>query len=720
MLNIRILTSVLCASVALVAGSQIARSNQYEVFVDIDTEEDLYDLQVAGVLDTVTFETLVELLQRGVDLNTASRKILYTLPNLTYAEVDAILAYRDEVGRIADPAVLVRQGILRADKLSAIAAFLVIRSGDNNVIPASGMVRAQTRYSVEDTGVPASALQVRAQGLQNISVGMVALNTRLEVGDVRYDPVRQALTAEAPKNAAHLRKLYVQWGGEKLSAIAGTYRIGFGQRLTFDVTDQTDPDGFNGDSDVFRSPDLTRDCKESSGELDTTPCPSDSYTYVTPDFRSRDGLTGVAASYRDIKMGSGKLELHGFLSYQPRSIYQYELYNPAVCDDPRSEDPVCSAPDVYRTGDDPLAPSSEFSFQTLPDVYAEKIVGANVTYSMDRRAHVGVTGYTAQVDWLVEGMELDFQEWSSLPYGGAFGAVGLNAAKGFGYTDVFAEVSRSFDGMPGGGGLGAIGRAITAWDKNEIETSVRYYDKNFANPHARPIAAADEYDGLRARDEVGGRVQYTGQFDKRFRVRSKLDFWHAPTESRNAIQAFVRGDVELSDQFAWGLWTLYQDKDLSRSGRDECYEGTDRDAIGPNGPLTCAGQKMQATGRLRYAPTKTTWFDLQYQHELQDDGASQFTDKYRQDVSIVGIATTKPHPRFRLRARSRFLYEDISSNTYLEKSWWSYADLSYRLRKRDQLKFRYDLVMHLDERAATKTRTPNPEHWMRLEYAAYF
>ncbi len=239
MLNTRTLIATLCTSLALAAGSQVAHSNQYEVFVDINTEEDLYDLQVAGVIDDVTFETLVELIQRGVDLNTASRKILYTLPNLTYAEVDAILAYRDEVGRIGDPATLIAQGILRADKLAAIAAFLVVGDGPNNELPASGKVRLQTSYSIEDTGVPASALQVRAQGLRNVSVGMVALNTRLQVGEVRYDPVRQALSAEAPSDQVRVRKLFVRWEGENASAIAGTYRIGFGQRLTFDNTDQT-------------------------------------------------------------------------------------------------------------------------------------------------------------------------------------------------------------------------------------------------------------------------------------------------------------------------------------------------------------------------------------------------------------------------------------------------------------------------------------------------
>ncbi len=279
-------------------------------------------------------------------------------------------------------------------------------------------------------------------------------------------------------------------------------------------------------------------------------------------------------------------------------------------------------------------------------------------------------------------------------------------------------MSHTFDGMPSGGGLGALARTITAWDKNEVETSFRYYDKNFANPHARPIAAADEFDGLRARDEIGGRVQYTGSFDKRFRVRTKLDYWHSPSESRNALLAFVRGDVELSDQFKWGLWTQYQDKNLAKSGRDQCFEVNSGEDIGPNGPESCAGQKLQMTGRLRYSPSKTTWFDLQYQHELQDD--RQYSEKYRQDSSFVAIATTKPHRSVRIRARSRFLYEDISASDYQEKNWWNYIELGYRLRKRDQLKFRYDLLMHLDDRASTELRTPNPEQRLRLDYSAYF
>lgn len=707
------------AGLALVSGlaPTDAEATPYEVFIDIDNEDDLYDLQNANVIDDATFQTLVELLQRGVDLNKAGRKTLYALPNLTLNEVDAILSYRDVVGRIQDPSTLVTQGILRSDKLNAIAAFLVVGDADDE-IPLSGTARMQSRYSLRDTGAPASAIQVRAQAKQNFTMGLVALNTRLTLGEIRYDPVREALSAQEATDRFDIPKAYVQWQGEKLSAIVGTYRTGFGQRLTFDNTNQTDPDGFYGDSDVFYGATLSRDCRLSTGELTSSPCPAaDGLTYVTPDYRSRDGLMGVAASVRELKVGKGNLEAHAFASYQPRQIYQYELYDRSKCDDPRSDDPDCSAPDVFRTAKNPLDLSPEFSFQTLPDMYVEKIVGGNVAYALNRRTRLGVTGYGAQVDWLIEGIDLDFQEWSSLPYGGGFGAVGVDAATGIGKTDFFAEVTRTFDSMPSGGGLGAIARSVTAWNKNQVEASLRYYDEDFANPHARPVAAPDEFEGLRARDETGARIQYTGEFDKRFRVRSKLDLWTSPSQSSKEVIAFVRGDMELNDRVTMGAWTQYQDRDLGRNGRDECFEGQETE-IGPDGPLSCAGQQYQATGRVRFAPTRDLWLDLQYQHQVLDD--SRYDTRYRQDVSVVGTVTAKINKEFRLRARSRYLFEDISDSTYRETNWRSYADLTYKLRKRDTLRIRYDLVMFLDDRESTKTRDPNPEHWMRLEYRAHF
>ncbi len=71
------MTEKLLCALAL-AGMMLAPSwanaAQYEVFIDVDDEEQLYDLQVAGEIGDGTFEVLVDLIRQGVDLNTASRQ----------------------------------------------------------------------------------------------------------------------------------------------------------------------------------------------------------------------------------------------------------------------------------------------------------------------------------------------------------------------------------------------------------------------------------------------------------------------------------------------------------------------------------------------------------------------------------------------------------------------------------------------------------------------
>ena len=426
-----------------------------------------------------------------------------------------------------DPADLVINGILTERKLVAIAPFLVISDDDRTALEVKGRVRFDTRWAAGDEGIPPLGLRTRLETLRNLTLGFAGVLTRNRVDDVVYDAARDALNAQGQRERMEIPKFYAKWETDDFGIVAGTYRIGFGQRLTFDNTDQIAPNGFYADDELLYSRRLSVSCKESAGELSEPACSPDDDTYISPDFSWRERLLGVAAGAKQIQVGSGVVQTHGFFSYQPKSIYQYELYRPDQCTDPTNDDdPACSAPEVFRRQRDPLTRTSRFSFQTLPDVYAEMVGGGNITYRFDRRAHVGVTGYRADVRWLLEGLELDFQEWSRTPFGGPYGAIGADAGYGVGNTDIFAEVARSFDSMPttaavgpgGGGGMGAVARTVTTWGKNELETSIRYYDKKFANPHARPIAAPDEFDGLRARDETGaGVIAYRTRIRRRMR-----------------------------------------------------------------------------------------------------------------------------------------------------------------------------------------------------------
>ena len=550
------------------------------------------------------------------------------------------------------------------------------------------------------------------------------LHSRLRVGDVRWDAPRQALSATQPRSRVEAPKYYMQWDDGRWGVVAGSFRAGFGQRLTFDNSGRFTPNGFYLDDAIFRSNDLTRRCRESQGELDESPCAGAvGDQYVTPDFRWRDGLRGVAIGFREAKLPVGWMQGFAFASYQDRGIYQYELYDRKVCADPHDDDDdACSAPDVFNrdSAADALDPQSRFSYQTLPAMYDELLGGANLSWFRERRTHVGVTGYGAAPQWRVSGANLDFQEWASTPYGGPYGAVGVDAAWGRKWSDLFLEVARSFDSMPGhpdgtgGGGLAALLRHTTTFEDQELEFALRYYDVGYANPYARPISAADEFEGNRARDEVGGRVRYNALLaDKRLMLRTLADVWAQPRERQPKLRGFVRADYDLTDWFRPGLWTSYQNKDLRTFERSNCYAvSVEEDENGE--PIPCGGEQITLTPRMSFRPHKRVQLSTQYQHRFVDDEGSEFDARFRQDASAWLIVATNPWRTLRLRARARFLFEDISDRAHLEQSLWTYLETSYRFVGRLNLRLRYDVLAWLDERASTLDRDPSTEHRLRL------
>ncbi|MBE7451060.1 MAG: helix-hairpin-helix domain-containing protein [Kofleriaceae bacterium] len=746
------LKRILLATLALTLAATPAVAIPYEAFIDVDTDDDLDDLLASGQITPETYDALRVLLDRGVDLDTATREELYSLPNLTYADADAIIEYRALNGFIADPVDLVAAGVLTEEKLLAISSFLIIRRRERSKYEPHGFVRVFTRAAHSDRIAPPVGVRARVTAGKDLTAGLALSLTRLRVGEVVWDPNRDALLADPASNQLHVPKAFVRYRTDQLDLIAGTYRVGFGERLTFDTATDYTPNGLYLDDQLTRGYDLVRSCRQSTGELAATPCGGDlRYRYVTPDFGWSEGLRGLAVGTEQIPLGQGRLQAFGWGSYQHRSIYQYELANtaPGVCDDPRDDaNPACSAPDVYvRPDGAPLTPAPEFSYQTLPNMFAESLVGGNVTYFAARRDYVGVTAYGATTTWLPDtpaDVRLDTQEWSRWPIGGRHGAVGAMMGMGRGIYDVFAEVTHSFDRIPrgpgpvhGGGGPAAILRATRNLKDQEVEVSARYYDPDFANPYAGSIAAADEVEGQRARGEHGARLRYTGRHGA-IRVRTGLDVWRTlvPIQQQVAGEivddfiyvargdVYVRTDFDATRQFRWGVWLQATDKGLDQGDRRDaggmvippCYEVLFEDGeLGE--PITCTGRRFVTTLRARLVPNKQLTLFAQARHALLDD--SRGADK-RQDLSALATALWKPDDRLRVRGRVRYLNEDIADPAYLEQSLETSVEVGYRMRKRDRARVRADLVLWLDDRASTAARSPSPELWLGADYEARF
>ncbi len=772
--TVSLLLGLLTLGLGLIMVPRLAWAIEYEVFIDVDTEEELYDLWVTEQISEDTFNTLVELRRRGLDLNKADREQLYSLPNLDYEEVDAILAYRAEAGTIHAPADLVAAGVLSRETLGSILAYVRAYDERPKLSATSGWIRYQTGWSQMDRTVPPMAVQARITTLRQMTIGVAGVLTRQRVGNPVWDPNREAMIADPMQARLQVPKVYVQWDTSEWGIIAGSYRIGFGQRLVFDNSSSNTPNGFFPDDAVFVPQRLGAGCREAQGEQDESPCAGDKgHTYVTRDYRWRDSLRGVAIGAKHLSLPVGWLQIYGFGSWQSRQVYQYQLYDRRACENPLDNaDPACSAPDTYVTPEDPLDRTESHKFQVLPNMYDEILGGGNFTWFHDRRTHVGLTGYGATVQWKVEGADLDFQEWAPQPFGGPWGAVGADMAWGRRWSDLTFEVARSFDSMRnlgstkwspngrsndnpstgdpeyGGGGWAALLRHTSTIGKNhEIEVSGRYYDTRYANPYAGPIAQPDQFDGNRARDEAGGRIRYGGRIAQRADVRGLVDFWVQPTVGSPKMLAYLRTDVNVNSWFRPGLWLQYRNIDLRRGPPAECKvddltpdgspppgstsdtssssgNSTDNNnTVDTNGDIdyrySCLGEVAQLTGRLGFRPLQGKLsITAQYQHEFIDD--LQISGRTRQDISTFLIVRASPTKNFRISTRLRYLSVDIADKKRYEESIWAYFDFSYVFAKLFLVRTRYDAFGWLDLRDNTLLRIPRVEHRLRLEFEARF
>ena len=708
-----------------------ARAAIYENTVAIDDEEDLFELQQRGDISDATADTLLELLREGVDLNSADREQLYDLPGLTYADVDAIIEYRKSKGRIDDPSELVGAEAVTAEQLIQIAPFIRIDAA-MPVLPIGGKLRAQGRYTVGDNVPPPAMLQARLRGPWNLSGGFMAFTTRRRAAQPGYDQLNDALQSPGFLYTPHLPRFFVQWKPSNFKLIAGTYTIGFAERLTLDNTRRVTPRGIYLTDDFRRPNDLSQTCKLSFSGLAADPASGCDLAdgknlYVSPDYTWRDAFRGVAASVEDLKLGEeASLSLYGFASYQQRSLYQYELYDKRFCDDPRDDgNDLCKAPPVYLPDG-----TTRLTYSTLNNVFDELTGGGHVTFKPTYRFTFGATGFVAMPFFTQSPLQLDFQEWSRYPTGGAFGAIGLDGHASWKSFNFYVEGTHSFDRRPGSnGGNGIEARTTFSPKRHEFELSLRFYDVGFGTPYARPISSPDETDGLRARNEAGARFRWQGRFSKDWEARVRADFWVNPYDLTDAagmvlqpagitnLYALARVDFNGWRFFQPALWVDVRNRNLASDVRGRCASGTTVFTEGT--PFTCGGDLYRLAARIDSAPFgKYFRASLQGWFTWTDD--FRYTDKFRNDVMLWLELRSAPTDFLQFRVRVRYLDQDISDPTYLETNLWNFVEATLVINKGTRIGLRYDLLFWLDRRDSTANRVPNPEHRFQLDLRAAF
>lgn len=717
--------SPLALCVALLAVSP-ARAAIYENTVAIDDEEDLFELEQRGDISDATADTLLELLREGVDLNSADREQLYDLPGLSYADVDAIIEYRKAKGRIDDPTELVGAGALTAEQLIQIAPFIRVDAA-RPILPVSGRVRAVSRFTTTDNVGPPALLSARLKAPLSLSGGFMLFTTRRRAAEPSYDPTTDALYSKGFLYQPQLPRFFVQWKPGNARIVAGTYTIGFAERLTLDNTRRTTPRGIYLTDDFRRPNDLSQTCKLSNAGIladPTTGCDLENgkNLYITPDYTWRESFRGVAASLEDLHLGEdASLSVYGFLSYQARSIYQYQLWDRRYCEDPRDDsNSLCKSPNIYLADR-----TSRLVYSTLQNVFDELTGGGHVTFKPNYRFTFGVTGFGAMPFFKQSPMQLDFQEYSRYPSGGAFGAIGVDAHASWKAFNFFLEAAHNFDRRVGGSGGGNGVEQRTTWSPkgNEFELSLRFYDLDFGTPYARPIAAPDQLDGARSRNEAGARLRWLSRFSKDWEFRARADFWVNPFGTPSSpggvpnLYGLVRMDFNGWAYFQPALWVDIRNRNLGSSEHGSCASGTvvytEGDAYTCNGDLYRIGARVESAilgKKLRAIVQGTfTW---------KDD--LRYKDDFRTDLLLWFELRSQPTDFLQLRFRTRYQDQAIVDLDYLETNWWSFIEAGWVIGKGTRVAARYDLLLWLDQRASTPNRIPNPEHRFQLDVRAAF
>jgi hypothetical protein len=715
----------------------------YEAVVDADDEEDIFAMVQRGDISQDTGDTLLELMREGVDLNSAPREKLYDLPGLTYDDVDKLILYRTQKGRIEDPAELVGAEVLTAEQLIGIAAYISLEPARAK-LPVSGKFRLLSQYTVSDPLAPPAFFTTRLKGPLDLSAGAMLVTSRLDPVQPRFNKTIEGLATEGYKYRLDAPRLFLQWLNGNRRVIVGTFTIGFGERLTLDNTRRTTPRGLYLTDDFRRNQDLSTLCR-TSVETGATPPPECETTgrYVTADYSTRDVFRGVAGSIDNLDLGDQRsLSLYGFLSYQSRSVYQYDLYDRSRCPDPSSTDDSCSSPRIsILTPADPTN-SWRTRYATLPGFFDELAAGGHVDFKPNYALRLGLTGYGAVPFFNTvppgSAVQPDFQDTARYPNGGAYGAIGIDGQAIVGPVNLHLEVARSFDKALNnqGGGFGVVQRTTYAPKGHELEVVLRYYDNRFLNPYARPFSGPDEDAGQRARNELGGRVRYFGKFSRDWQFRATADFWTLPFTGRTGragtanMLILTRVDFTGFSIIKPSVWFRLSDRNLGVSERGVCqqtdiasgmaeFTNTPDDFDGDVTYFTCDSYRI--VERVDFRPLgKLLSFSEQASFVWRDDISSAYNDKFRNDVQAWFEARSQPLDWLSLRLRSRLRMEGIDSPTTYEDSLWTYFEAAWMPFKGTRLAARYDLFLWLDQRASTLRRQPSPEHRFLVDLRTSF
>ncbi|MBI3178699.1 MAG: hypothetical protein HYZ27_03505, partial [Deltaproteobacteria bacterium] len=532
-------------------------------------------------------------------------------------------------------------------------------------------------------------LQVEGGGYGFFAAG--GLLTYRPLFEAAYDAARSELVVDGVASRPHLDALYLSGHYGMWRAVVGSFNAGFGERLIFDNTRREHPNGL--DERIV----LTIRREDAS-------------------LKPRQNLWGAAVSVESADLGdAGWIDATGFVSYAPQDLYQYDFWYGYEEDDDNecTPSPDCKAPstcrDGYVCGCDHRCHSSRVVNQDEPTSYLygthnnafyELLVGGNLRWSLSERTHVGATAYRSQVSFdLAEDADPNFSYSAVYPRDDAFGAAGVNAAFGQGPVDVAAEA-----GMTLAGGRAAVGRVVyDPVDWVELGLSLRYYDRNFENPHSRAIAQRIETLGATRRNTRGARLEATLRPLKGLKLVSYADvFEQMEAPSFDAAGKLIwidrpisyarlrqRAVYSLTSRDEASVQLTYSNNDLDHNTRAEEYQDDDavtllslsQEASDDPNAFLLLGRGEKRSLRTALSTKRLPKTRLSAIHTVAWQDSAKFDDKFDTEANLRLTASSSPWPGGRVNFTYKEWFDAQVVNRYPVRSFFG----SVRQRVGDQV-----------------------------------
>lgn len=631
-----------------------AHAYEYRVPILIQDEDDLNELYFSKDITEEERDRLVILYRDPLDPNTADRDELYDLPGLTYAMVDAIIDRRDDkpFTRISQ---LKKVAGITPEIYTQLNSFIRIvpraKKGDREKLHGKITVKAIDRISDSDDDYPEGYIRAQAKSKDRkyqFGAAVVGLNSVWtptyktapktywnfsQDGDPKYlgdgvtpdtDTADRYLLTDGEALLPSWPKVYAMVQSGKVQAIAGSYRVGFGQRIVLDNSGRSNPHGFKPDLEIYEG---------ESG------------------FGISKGFFGAAGTYTDIKVGKLDMDATAFFSWWRYDQNQYRLKHKVegVGGDELESYTVLTP---YKTVQG-VKYHRKLSHVTLPSAYSETIGGGNVTLNLDSKSRIGLTGYVAKTGFHLDDPDTVFARHEKFPERDLFYAAGADFAWAYRDFQLFGEA-----GMMDNSSYAGTVRGIAELGDVILETSYRYLPYDFDNPHSRAYSMSDQFEGDTDKGEQG--VMFTAKYRvaKWLTLRIDEDIWQATRwadddekevfgdkEKPWRMETYLRVEIKPTSKLRIGTFVQFNDKDLSESSRDESYS----DTYG-------AGEKYQWGLQLANRFTKNTALWAYYKLGFED---AALGDAYQKRHYGTLKFTTRPLKLMDFAIRAKYLKGEL-------------------------------------------------------------